>query len=294
MSVENFAGAVAPKERGRSRRLDFSGFVKHARGNTQSALENPSRSSRRGFMKQSALAAGGLAVQSMLPTTRSQPNHIHVPDIPPSIQKQHEALIQRRMNEGPPASILERAGKTDRMTDADIEDMAIEKSNINLTSTPSGMEEGSTAMERLSNYAEQTKQSLLNTFGPKEALALHPTQDVAEDEVDLIEVNHFYDEQGRLVFDQVIFYEWSPEQNRYHVRAWRLLKSPAQLPRKNWKQGDFLAIWQDGDLLRKVRARNIHETWTQYDPELVEREFLPKEKRRELRKLKVKLAKTAP
>ena len=28
----------------------------------------------------------------------------------------------------------------------------------------------------------------------------------------------------------------------------------------------------------------MRETWTQYDPELVEREFLPKERRKELRK----------
>lgn len=118
---------------------------------------------------------------------------------------------------------------------------------------------------------------------------LHPIDDVAHDEVDLIEVNHFYDEQGRLVFDQVIFYDWSSQESRFHVRAWRLLKSPAQIPRRNWTCGDFLTIWHDGEVLRKVRSKGIHETWTQYDPELLEREYLPKEKRRELRKPKVNL-----
>lgn len=122
------------------------------------------------------------------------------------------------------------------------------------------------------------------------AVCLHPTEDVAREDVDLIEVNHFFDEQGRLVFDQVIFYDWSVTDARFQVRAWRLLKSPKQLPRRDWKQGDYIAIWYDGEQLRKVRARALHETWTQYDPELIEREFLPKEKRRELRKLKVKLA----
>ena len=121
------------------------------------------------------------------------------------------------------------------------------------------------------------------------ATLLHPTEDVASDEVDLIEVNHFFDEQGRLVFDQVIFYDWSPAESRFNVRAWRLLKSPAQIPRRNWKQGDFSTIWHDGDVLRSVRARGIHETWTQYDPELLEREFLPKEKRRDLRKPNIRL-----
>ena len=35
-------------------------------------------------------------------------------------------------------------------------------------------------------------------------LGLNPTEDVSREKVDLMEVNHFYDEQGRLVFDQVI------------------------------------------------------------------------------------------
>lgn len=114
-------------------------------------------------------------------------------------------------------------------------------------------------------------------------LCLHPLEDVAVDEVDLIELNHFYDDHGRLVFDQVIFYDWCSAQGRFQVRDWRLLKSPAQIPRKNWRNGDFLTIWHDGDLLREVRSQGIHETWTQYDPELIEREFLPKEKRQRLR-----------
>ena len=120
---------------------------------------------------------------------------------------------------------------------------------------------------------------------------LHPTDHVAVDEVDLIELNHFYDDRGRLVFDQVIFYDWCPGEGRFQVRDWRLLKSPAQIPRRNWGRGDFLTIWHDGDLLREVRSKGIHETWTQYDPELMERENLPKEKRQRLRKSKTILTK---
>lgn len=118
------------------------------------------------------------------------------------------------------------------------------------------------------------------------ALSLQPSDDVAYDQVDLIEVNHFYDEHGRLVFDQIIFYDWSAEQNRYHVRAWRLLKNVSQVPRRNWRRNDWETIWHDGNILRRVRSKGARETWTQYDPELVEREFLPKEKRRELTKIR--------
>ena len=73
------------------------------------------------------------------------------------------------------------------------------------------------------------------------ALGITPQEDVAREAVDLIELNHFYDEHGRLVFDQVIFYDWSKDDARYMVRAWRLVKNPAQLPQRDWKGDGYLA-----------------------------------------------------
>ena len=116
------------------------------------------------------------------------------------------------------------------------------------------------------------------------SLCLNPVEDVAIDRVDLIELNHFHDEQGKQVFDQVIFYDWSPTRGRYNVLAWRLLKHPSQLPTRDWSRGDFVAVWRDNVILREVRAQTMRESWTQYDPELIERAHLPKEQRRELRK----------
>jgi hypothetical protein len=113
-------------------------------------------------------------------------------------------------------------------------------------------------------------------------LSILPAPGVAREAVELIELNHFYDEQGRLVFDQVIFYDWSRDDARYMVRAWRLVKQPAQLPRREHASGGYVATWSDGKLLRVIRAPSFRETWTQYDPELVEREYLPKDRRREL------------
>ena len=110
---------------------------------------------------------------------------------------------------------------------------------------------------------------------------------VVDDVIELVEINHFYDDQGRLVFDQVIFYEWeSYPGNRYQVVAWRLLKHNAQIPTYNYQTGLYETIWHDGDVLRRVRTKVVRETWTQYDPEILERERLPKEYRRELRKLR--------
>jgi len=117
-------------------------------------------------------------------------------------------------------------------------------------------------------------------------LGIAPQEDVARESVDLIELNHFYDEHGRLVFDQVIFYDWSVGDGRYNVRAWRLVKNPSQLPQRDWNGGGYSATWQDGEQMRYVHSRSIRETWTQYDPELVEREYLPKERRKELRTVK--------
>jgi hypothetical protein len=77
------------------------------------------------------------------------------------------------------------------------------------------------------------------------------------------------------------------------VRAWRLVKNPSQLPQRDWASGGYSATWQDGEQIRHIRSKSIRETWTQYDPELVEREFLPKEKRKELRTVSVNKTKKA-
>lgn len=116
-------------------------------------------------------------------------------------------------------------------------------------------------------------------------LALNPQDDVVRDEVDLVEFNHLYDEHGKRMLDQLIYYDWCPVACRYQVVAWRLVKNPAQVPRRDWRSGEFHATWHDGDVLRQVRAKSMRETWTQQDPELVEREFLPKERRRDLKRV---------
>jgi hypothetical protein len=112
-----------------------------------------------------------------------------------------------------------------------------------------------------------------------------PSTKVADDQVDLIEINHFHDDQGRPVFDQILFYDWSAADQRYQLRDWRLLKSQNQLPLRNTGGGEYVAVWSDfksRDVLRRTKAKLVRESWTQYDPELVEREFLPEGKRRKL------------
>ena len=114
------------------------------------------------------------------------------------------------------------------------------------------------------------------------ALGTNPIRHVTVDQVEVIEYNHFYDEQGRHVFDQLIFFDWSPRENRYQIRDWRLIKTVSQAPYHDAVRGFYVATWHDGLTLRQVRGASIRETWTQYDPELIERAVLPKEHRREL------------
>lgn len=97
--------------------------------------------------------------------------------------------------------------------------------------------------------------------------------------VDLIELNHFVDEDGREVFRQVIFYDWSSTHHRFHVRAWRLVKSESQIPVRRWNPGRYQCTWHDDGLLRQVWAPKLRETWTQKDPERVNRAFLPEGQR---------------
>lgn len=115
-------------------------------------------------------------------------------------------------------------------------------------------------------------------------LAVVPRESVVRDAVDVIEVNHLFDDGGRPVFTQVIFWHWCLSSSRYHVRAWRLVKDQSQLPRRDHFSGGYVAWWQDGETLRAVHAQSVRETWTQYDPELLERDVLPVEHRSQLRR----------
>ncbi len=117
------------------------------------------------------------------------------------------------------------------------------------------------------------------------AVAPRPSSFVVRDNVDLVEVNHYHDQHGQKVFDQLIFYDWSEQRKRFQVRAWRLIKSERQLPRRDYRADLYRVLWHDEGVLREVVAKAHRETWTQHDPELVEREYLPQDQRIDLSKV---------
>lgn len=118
------------------------------------------------------------------------------------------------------------------------------------------------------------------------ALALDRTEYATCDRVEVVEINHFHDENMRLVYDQIIYYDWNPADGRYDVVDWRFIKSPGQIPVRDRRSCGFVSIWHDfkeHDVLRKVLSRSIRETWTNYDPEQRESELRPAANRRGLR-----------
>lgn len=105
---------------------------------------------------------------------------------------------------------------------------------------------------------------------------------VIQQKVDLIEVNHFYDENGKKVFSQILFYEWNRFESRHDVLAWRLLRKMNYRKPVRTRKGDYKIVWDDNGQLREVECLVFRESWTQYDPELIERNYLPKEQRKGL------------
>ena len=112
--------------------------------------------------------------------------------------------------------------------------------------------------------------------------SVHQSPSVTRAEVDLVELNHFLDDNGREVFRQVVFFDWSRRNRQFEVRAWRLVKQPSQLPRQIPGTQAYRVRWRDKSITREVRAKTMRETWSQQDPERVNRTILPENQRRPL------------
>lgn len=107
-------------------------------------------------------------------------------------------------------------------------------------------------------------------------LAILPIDLASVQTVDQCERNFFYDENGCHVFTQLIFSDWHPHCGEFRIVDWRMVKEQYTHPRGR-------IVMMDGERLRDIRCRSYVESWTQFDPELTEREVWPKEWRRGLR-----------
>lgn len=114
-------------------------------------------------------------------------------------------------------------------------------------------------------------------------LAIVPYDPVIRDSAPAAEKNHFYDDNGNLVFTQLIVYDWPDAE---YVWFWAMWNDGDRRPKVHATR-DFEGGWRirfdDGQNLREIWTSSFIETHTQYDKELLNRELLPKEQRRPLR-----------
>jgi hypothetical protein len=102
-----------------------------------------------------------------------------------------------------------------------------------------------------------------------------------EDHVDVIEHNYFYNAEGGVQLDQYIFLRYSPSLSTYIVIAWRTNKQ-FNPPYKNGK-GYLMTFYDARDTTyRKVHAKHIRESHTDYDPEIANHELMEGIKRPDL------------
>lgn len=97
------------------------------------------------------------------------------------------------------------------------------------------------------------------------------------EKVDLIELNHFYDLEGKHQYDQIIFYEWSTEFRRFHVISWNLVEQElSRLPTRRPLQREYVVSWYDRDsrMEREVYSKIFRQTWSQVDPERANKKLI--------------------
>lgn len=101
-------------------------------------------------------------------------------------------------------------------------------------------------------------------------VALHGGRvSVNETHVDLIELNHFYSDDGELKYTQIIAYEWSPDYRRHHVQSWYLADKMCHTPHVRG------GMWHAPGM----RSEAFRETWTFYDPERKNKELFDERNR---------------
>lgn len=120
-------------------------------------------------------------------------------------------------------------------------------------------------------------------------LSIAPDLPVSEERCGRLEYNHYYDGEGRLVFTQLIGWDWYEDEGCWHCCFFLMASQYANIkPSRNPQGGYAVTFYDHAGRLVRIEAASYAETWTQYDPELEDRAFLPKEHRRELVTLKLK------
>ena len=102
--------------------------------------------------------------------------------------------------------------------------------------------------------------------------------------VDLIELSHVYDTKGRLIFDQVIFWEQNRANGRFQVRSWTLCNDCYPIT--------FDGITKFESAEYRAHSTLFRESWSQEDPERANKKHWPEDQRFPIPKKSPKKAKT--
>lgn len=119
---------------------------------------------------------------------------------------------------------------------------------------------------------------------------------------DVVELNHYYDMNGRIIFDQLICRVWNNKANKHIALSWVILSKSRvhnEADKKAWdaihmaKDGDnfpynpeFVPEFKDDTILQRISLikdsnpiiiayrYRMYETWTQYDPQTEDKELI--------------------
>ncbi|MCR9292890.1 MAG: hypothetical protein NXI32_09235 [bacterium] len=107
---------------------------------------------------------------------------------------------------------------------------------------------------------------------------------IVQHRADKLELNHYLTEDGQTSFDQLIFWEWSPEYCRFHVVAWCLVDNAPERAVRKLPDGRYQCRWWDEDreFWHVVTSKLYRETWTTVDPERANKILFEEKHRRRL------------
>lgn len=94
---------------------------------------------------------------------------------------------------------------------------------------------------------------------------------------DLVELNHCYTADCETRFTQVLVWNWDDWSRSYVCDGYACVQ-PEQVRVTPQRDGTTLVSWPE----KQTRCRTYRETWTQWDPEILDRGRLPPERRRGL------------
>lgn len=109
-----------------------------------------------------------------------------------------------------------------------------------------------------------------------------PNETIVENTFDLIELNHYYNDEGKRVFSQYMMCDWSNEKKTFVCQIW--LMQGEDVSHELTLNGVELLLWDPKSKrrLHRIRAPAFTETWTQFDREVENRKILSPNERKGL------------